>query len=123
MRSVGSNQDITARKRAEEALRVNEAQLRAILDYSAAVIFVKDLEGRYLRVNRWYEAKHGTPEAEVKGKTDYDLHAKEIADAFGFEAFSNLFITGVYSKNAEAKPIHGARVWNYSGHIMKYVRF
>jgi PAS domain-containing protein len=41
------------------SLRTNEAQLRAILDNSNAVIFVKDLEGRYLRVNRWYEAMHG----------------------------------------------------------------
>jgi len=32
-----------------------EAQLRAILDYSTAVVFIKDLEGRYLRINHRYE--------------------------------------------------------------------
>jgi PAS domain S-box-containing protein len=79
--SVANIQDITERKRAEEAMRAKEAQLRAILDHSAAVIFVKDLEGRYLRVNRQYEVLHGITEAELKGKTDYDLYAKEIADA------------------------------------------
>jgi PAS domain S-box-containing protein len=80
-RSVASIQDITERKRAEESLRAKEAQLRAILDNSTAVIFLKDLEGRYLLINRWYEVLHGLTEAEVKGKTDYDIHAKEIADA------------------------------------------
>jgi PAS domain S-box-containing protein len=81
LRTVASAEDITARKLAEEALRAKEAQLRAILDHSTAVIFVKDLEGRYLRINRWYEILHGVTEAEVKGKTDYDLHPKEVADA------------------------------------------
>ncbi|HJZ79882.1 MAG TPA: PAS domain S-box protein, partial [Pyrinomonadaceae bacterium] len=81
LRTVANIQDITERKRAEEALRSKDAQLRAILDHSAAVIFVKDLAGRYLRINRWYEVLRGVTEAEVKGKTDYDLYAKEIADA------------------------------------------
>ena len=81
LRTVANVQDITERKRAEEALRAKEAQLRAILDHSAAVIFVKDLEGRYLRVNRQYEVLRGITEAEVKGKNDYDLYANEIADA------------------------------------------
>src|SRR5262245_21396165 len=79
--SVANIQDITERKRGEEALRGKETQLRAILDHSAAVIFVKDLEGRYLMVNRQYEVLRGVTEAEVKGKTDYYLYAKEIADA------------------------------------------
>jgi PAS domain S-box-containing protein len=81
LRTVANIQDITDRKRAEEALRAKEAQLRAILDNSTAVVFVKDLEGRYLLINRWYEILHGMTEAEVKGKTDYDIHSKEIADA------------------------------------------
>ncbi|HEX5081142.1 MAG TPA: PAS domain S-box protein, partial [Blastocatellia bacterium] len=80
-RTVANIQDITARKLADEALRAKEAQLRAIIDNSTAIVFVKDLEGHYLRINRWYEVFHGVTESEVKGKTDYDLHAKEIADA------------------------------------------
>jgi PAS domain S-box-containing protein len=81
-RTVASVQDITERKQFEEALRTSESQLRAILDHSVALIFVKDLEGRYLRVNRMYEELFGVTDAELKGKTDYDHHSKEIADAF-----------------------------------------
>src|SRR5215510_1179608 len=79
--TVASIQDIPERKRAEEALGAKEAHLRAILDHSSAVIFVKDLEGRYLRVNRQYEVLRGVTEAKAKGKNDYDLYSKEIADA------------------------------------------
>src|SRR5262245_36870088 len=81
LHTVASIQDITERKRAEEALGAKDAHLRAILDHSSAVIFVKDLEGRYLRVNRQYEVLRGVTEAKVKGKNDYDLYSKEIADA------------------------------------------
>ena len=77
---VAIQRDVTERRRTEDALRNSEAQLRAILDYSTAVIFVKDLEGRYLRINRLYETMYGVTEAEVKGKTNHDIHAKEVAD-------------------------------------------
>src|SRR5215813_1017096 len=78
--TVANAEDITARKQAEDALRAREAQLRAIIDNSSAFIFVKDLEGRYLKVNRWYELVRGMTEAEMKGKTDHDLYPKDIAD-------------------------------------------
>jgi PAS domain S-box-containing protein len=78
--TVANAEDITGRKQAEDALRAREAQLRAIIDNSSAFIFVKDLEGRYLKVNRGYELVRGMTEAEMKGKTDYDLYPKDIAD-------------------------------------------
>ena len=81
-RTVTSVQDVTERKRIEEALRTSEAQLRDIFDHSVALIFVKDLEGRYLRVNRRYAELFGSTDVELEGKTDYDCHPKEIADAF-----------------------------------------
>jgi PAS domain S-box-containing protein len=77
---VANAEDITARRQAEDALKAREAQLRAIIDNSSAFVFVKDLEGRYLKVNRWYELVRGMTEAEIKGKTDYDLYPKDIAD-------------------------------------------
>src|SRR5215831_7655181 len=73
--------DMTERRRVEEELRRSEAQLRAILDQFVTAVFVKDLEGRYLRINRKCEVLFGMTEAEAKGKTNYDIHTKEIADA------------------------------------------
>src|SRR5262249_57218104 len=66
----------------EEKLReTDEAKFRAILDHSTALIFIKDLEGRYLWINHRYEVLFGVRESEVIGKIDYDIHARETADA------------------------------------------
>src|SRR5262249_12326628 len=42
-------------RRAEETLRQRERQLQGLLDHTPSVVFMKDLEGRYLLVNREYE--------------------------------------------------------------------
>src|SRR5262249_2998854 len=73
--------DGTEGRRVDEELRRGEAQLHAILDQSLTAVFVKDLEGRYLRINRRCEVLFGMTEAEVIGKTNYYVHTKEIADA------------------------------------------
>ncbi|MDY6900246.1 MAG: ATP-binding protein, partial [Cyanobacteriota bacterium] len=63
-----------------DALQENEQQLRAILDNTASIIFVKDIEGRYLLVNKQYLTLFNLVESQVIGKTDYDLFYEELAD-------------------------------------------
>ncbi|HHB92916.1 MAG TPA: PAS domain S-box protein, partial [Thioploca sp.] len=48
-------EDITERKQAEQALQESKEQLHAILNNSATVIFLKDMSGRYLFINKRYE--------------------------------------------------------------------
>src|SRR5215813_6107881 len=72
--------DMTEIRQVEEELRRSEAQLRDILHQSITAVFVKDLKGRFVMVNRKFEVLIGKPEAEVKGNTDYDVQPKEIAD-------------------------------------------
>jgi diguanylate cyclase (GGDEF)-like protein/PAS domain S-box-containing protein len=77
-----SSRDVTARRQAEESLRLSEERLQSILDNSKAVAYLKDTEGRYLLINRqWAELFHVTKEGVV-GKTDHDLFPIEIAEAF-----------------------------------------
>ena len=72
-------QDITERKRADEALRRKEAELRAILDNAPLSIFLKDREGRYLLVNRRYgEWVQREPE-QVLGRTSDEVFSPEVA--------------------------------------------
>ena len=52
LRTMGTLQDITERKVMEIALRESEARLRAFLDNAPIGMYVKDLQGRYLMVNR-----------------------------------------------------------------------
>lgn len=72
--------DIDDRKLAEQQLRESEARLQQILDNTSSVIFIKDLEGRYITVNRQYEQLYHVSRDDIRGMTDYDLFSREVAD-------------------------------------------
>ena len=55
--------------------------LQDIIDHTTAVIFVKDLELRYLLVNRQYERLHRVRCEQIRGKSDFDIHPREFAEA------------------------------------------
>ena len=74
--------DITERKNAQEALRDSQAKIEAIIDNTPAVVYVKDLEGRYMLINRTYEMLFGVERRAVKGKTDFDIFDRDAAGAF-----------------------------------------
>lgn len=70
------------RKQVEEALRESEERFQAILDNSTALIYVKDIKGKYILVNSWFGILFDVGREEIKGKTDYDIFPVEIADVF-----------------------------------------
>jgi two-component system cell cycle sensor histidine kinase/response regulator CckA len=74
--------DITERKQAEEALRQSKETLQRIMDGSSAVIFAKDLEGKYIFINTLFEKLFHISNSEILGKTDYDIFPRETANAF-----------------------------------------
>jgi PAS domain S-box-containing protein len=61
------------RKKAEMALKLNQAQLQAILDHANAVIYIQDTEGRFLLVNRQFEKLFHKSSIEIIGKKVYDV--------------------------------------------------
>jgi PAS domain S-box-containing protein len=79
--SVGALRGKEEQRRTEEALRDSEQRLQDVIDNTTAVIFVKDLELRYLLVNREFERRHLISRDEIRGKTDYDLHPPSVAEA------------------------------------------
>ncbi len=79
---VGTCTDINDRKQAELALRQSEERLQAILDNSPAVIYMKDVDGRFITVNRKFESLFHLSKAETIGKQNQDVFEQEIADAF-----------------------------------------
>jgi PAS domain S-box-containing protein len=56
--------------------------VQAIVDNTSSVIYVKDLSGRYLLINRRFEELFGIRRDEVLGKTDFDLFPAPLAEAF-----------------------------------------
>ncbi len=71
---------IIKRKQAEEALRESEERLRSILDNTPAVVYIKNLQGRFVFINRQFENLFHIKRDELKGKTPHDCFPKEIAD-------------------------------------------
>jgi PAS domain S-box-containing protein len=72
-------QDITDRKRTEQALRASEEQLRLVTDAIPALISYVDAELRYRFVNRQYEVWFQRPRSEVLGR-----HMEEILGEVAF---------------------------------------
>lgn len=72
---------IRQRRNAEQALRESEERLQNIVDNTSAVIFVKDLELRYILVNREFERRHHVERDQIRGKTDFDIHPPDVAEA------------------------------------------
>lgn len=62
--------------------RKSHELLQAVTENTPAVIYIKDLEGRYLMINPRFAEIFRLDAAAVVGRTDHELFPKEAADAF-----------------------------------------
>ncbi len=74
--------EIEKHKQMEEKLRESREQLQAIMDNTTAVIYLKDIESRYILVNNQFEKLFKISNKDLIGKTDHDIFPKKMADAF-----------------------------------------
>jgi len=99
-RSMAVSIDVTQRNRAEEALRkakeelsryskelerqvnIRTAEISAILKYSPNVVYIKDIQGRYLLVNSRYEELFGVQSETIRGLKDREVLPPALADQF-----------------------------------------
>jgi PAS domain S-box-containing protein len=79
---MGLFYDVTERKKAEDSIRVLNEQQQTILDSSPIMIFYKDKENRFIRVNEALARAIGKSKQEMEGKTAWDLYPKEEADNY-----------------------------------------
>ena len=75
-------QDITRRKRAEEALRTSERWSRAILDGIPDMAWLKDRQGRFILINEPFAAAAGKHAKDLVGKTDFDIWPTGMAERY-----------------------------------------
>ena len=75
-------QDTLTTLHANLDLSERENQLRALFSTIPDIIWVKDLEGRYVRCNRSFERRLGRPQSEILGKTDYAFSTSDFARRF-----------------------------------------
>jgi len=69
-------------RRKQQALRESESRLQAVLDNAPSVMYVKDLDGKFVLVNRAFASLLERPAEEILGKTGHDIYPPENADAF-----------------------------------------
>ena len=66
-------EDITERRTLEQRERAHHAMLQGISDGTSDIIFVKDLEGRYIHINRAGAEAMDRPVEEMLGCTDAEI--------------------------------------------------
>ncbi len=79
--SVGV-QDISAKKRAEQALQRNHNLLSGMIEGTSDVVFVKGADGRYLMMNSAAARIVGRAPSEILGRSDAELFPPELAERF-----------------------------------------
>ncbi|HPS29137.1 MAG TPA: PAS domain S-box protein [bacterium] len=75
-------EDVTDRKQAEKELEKNRKFLAAIIENSGALIFVKDLEGKYLLVNSRWQKVTGLSREKTIGRSNLELFPGSIGKQF-----------------------------------------
>ena len=73
------NEEIT---KSSTIQKKSEEQLEAIVNNTKSVIYMKDIKGRYLLINKRFENLFDLKNEEVQGKTDLDIFPKDIAEDF-----------------------------------------
>jgi PAS domain S-box-containing protein len=71
--------DVSTREKTQRSLRGAVRRLQDVIDNSSALIFVKDLEGRYVLANRSMEDAFGLLVQDVLGRRDDELFPPGIA--------------------------------------------
>ncbi len=129
IRTLAVSIDVTERKRAEEALKQAKEELsrysqdlerqvrnrtreiNSILQYTPAVVYIKDKEGRYTLVNSRFEELFEVKNEAVKGKTDYDVLPKGIADQFRISDLKVLEKSRSYQENEHIPQTDGLHTY------------
>ena len=79
---IGAVSNITERKQAEVAMHDGEERLKAFLENSALIGWMKDEHGKHIFLSNNYQRVIGCKFEDWKGKTDFELWPQEIAEQF-----------------------------------------
>ncbi len=69
-------------KVSDEALRDSERQQRDLLNNTSSIVYIKDLSGRYLFINKKFEQLFNINDHAIRGRYDHEIFPREIAKAF-----------------------------------------
>ncbi|MSR13976.1 MAG: PAS domain S-box protein [Gammaproteobacteria bacterium] len=78
----GTGIESTARIKAEQSQRTSEARLRAFLDNSNFMAWIKDADGRYVFANETFMQRNGVVVSDSSQISDFDLWPAEVVKRF-----------------------------------------
>ena len=111
--TFGISKDISALKRAEEALQQSSDMLQALLDSIPDRIYFKNAQSRFTKVGKALVKRLGmTSPEQVVGKTDFDFHPPELARQFVHDE-EHIMATGeaIIAKVEQQVGPDGAPIW------------
>jgi PAS domain S-box-containing protein len=74
--------DVTEQYQLREAAAKSKRDMQGIMDFTPAVIYAKDIDGRYIFINQKFETLFHVNSADVIGKTDHDIFPADFAAKF-----------------------------------------
>lgn len=74
--------DVTDLRKTEEELRTSRQLLSIVLDAVPDLLWLKNVDGKYLLCNKRFEQFLGRKEKDIIHRTDHELMPKETADQF-----------------------------------------
>ncbi len=119
VRYVCMDIDISDRKKAEDALRANQALLETVIDAIPLSVFVKNLQSTYVLVNKAFAEFHGVAKADILGRSTHDLPAPEETRRKSLADDHRVFESGVVfdqpetllkGPNGEGVPFHSLKL-------------
>lgn len=111
-------EEVESLRRDNKQLLVYKQQLDAILNNAPVEIYLKDVEGRYLRINKEFERIFGVKNADVVGMLPSDIHDEELAKS---TRNHDLFVLG--SGLVERREEQAVLVSDQQTHILLTIKF
>jgi len=104
--------DLTERQLAAEQIKASEARLQAFMNHSPSLMFIKDLQGRYVHVNDRFAQAFGLERKDIISRTDWQLFPLELAAQF--RANDAKALTAGAGIEVEEVALYGDRLWHTS---------
>jgi PAS domain S-box-containing protein len=122
LRFFGTVQDITERRLAEQAMIESHNLLNSVIEGTTDMVFVKDIQGRYLLINSAGVRVAGRPAEEIIGRTDRDVLPPNMAESV--EQSDRELIASGESKTYELSDSRGdqTKTWLISKSIFRDAR-
>ena len=102
--TVGVSRDVNARKKMEEGVRDAAALYQSLVESIPQCVFRKDMEGRYVYVNRQLCKMMGKRPEDFLGKTDFDVNVPALAEKYRADDQNVMKSQKTFEETEDLKP-------------------